>query len=222
MCWNENISLNTFIFSTFVLIFIYYNNNYTQYKTKEFNDWKLYVLFFSFIIMQLVEYFLWKSIREKNTYNNTLFSIIGWIVIRIIQPVILILFISDKYLSIKYLTLLFYAILLISTSMYKQFYNPVDFTTVIGKNNHLLWKWLNLQKFENILGYSYFLFFIPLYMKFPFITLTILSFYVYCFIFYFDNMTWGSMWCWFTNSLLLYFLIKIVFLSPYKEYNFIC
>ena len=79
MCWNENISLNTFIFSTFVLIFIYYNNNYTQYKTKEFNDWKLYVLFFSFIIMQLVEYFLWKSIREKNTYNNTLFSIIGWI-----------------------------------------------------------------------------------------------------------------------------------------------
>lgn len=36
MCWNENVSLNTFLFSSFVLLLIFYNNTYTQYKIKHF------------------------------------------------------------------------------------------------------------------------------------------------------------------------------------------
>ena len=31
MCYNETISLNTFVFSMAVMAFIYYNNQYTQY-----------------------------------------------------------------------------------------------------------------------------------------------------------------------------------------------
>jgi hypothetical protein len=38
MCWNKEISLNTFLFSSFVLILIIYNNAYTQYKIKELNN----------------------------------------------------------------------------------------------------------------------------------------------------------------------------------------
>ena len=74
MCWNENISLNTFIFTTAVMIFIWYNNTYTQYKLKEFQNWIAYFLFFSITSMQLIEYFLWKSINQKNKFNNTLFT----------------------------------------------------------------------------------------------------------------------------------------------------
>lgn len=223
MCWNENVSLNTFLFTSFVLIFIFYNNNYTQYKIKEFEDWKVYLFFFSITSMQLVEYFLWKSIKQNNKYNNKLFSIIGWLLIRFIQPCCLILLIPDKYLSIKYLTFIIYFILAILFSVYKYLYNPVDFTTTIGKNNHLLWNWVKSNNsFESIINYFYMLLFIILFIKMPIITLIILIFYTYCYIYYYNNMTYGSMWCWMSNSVLLYFLIKILFIIPYKEYKMLC
>lgn len=223
MCWNENVSLNTFLFTSFVLIFIFYNNNYTQYKIKEFEDWKVYLFFFSFTSMQLVEYFLWKSIKQNNKYNNKLFSIIGWLLIRFIQPCCLILLIPDKYLLIKYLTFVIYFIFAIAFSVYKYLYNPVDFTTTIGKNGHLLWKWIKSNNiFESIINYFYMLLFIILFIKMPIIALIILAFYIYCYIYYYNNMTYGSMWCWMSNSVLLYFLIKILFIIPYKEYKMLC
>ena len=223
MCWNENVSLNTFLFTSAVLIFIFYNNQYTQYKIEEFKDWKLYLLFFSFTSIQLVEYFLWKSIKEKNKYNNKIFSIIGWIIIRILQPFCLLLLIPDKYLLIKYLSFFVYFMLLIIISIYKYFYNPVDFTTLVGKNTHLSWSWIDLDNnFEYIIAILYFVLYIPLIMKIPIISLIILGFYVFCYIKYYNTLTWGSMWCWISNSVLLYFLIKILFISPYNEYKKLC
>lgn len=44
MCWNKEVSLNTFIFSTISLLFIYYNNIHTQYKLKEFIN--IYIYYF--------------------------------------------------------------------------------------------------------------------------------------------------------------------------------
>ena len=45
MCWNKEVSLNTFIFSTISLLFIYYNNTHTQYKLKEFINIYIYIIF---------------------------------------------------------------------------------------------------------------------------------------------------------------------------------
>ena len=67
MCWNADVSFNTFIFSMFVLVLIMYNNRYTQYKIPGF-DWRLALYFFSFIIMQLIEYFMWTSGLQIWTY----------------------------------------------------------------------------------------------------------------------------------------------------------
>ncbi len=68
MCWNQHVSLNTFLFSSFILILIIYNNKYTQYKIKELNNVWIYVFFFSFISMQLIEFFIWRNINNK--YNK--------------------------------------------------------------------------------------------------------------------------------------------------------
>ena len=38
MCWNETVSLNTFIFSMGALLLIMYNNAYTKYKIEELNN----------------------------------------------------------------------------------------------------------------------------------------------------------------------------------------
>ena len=79
MCWNTSVSLNTFVFSMFVLLFIIYNNTYTEYKIKELQNIWLCLFLASFIFMQLIEYFIWRNINDK--YYNKLFSILGTLLI---------------------------------------------------------------------------------------------------------------------------------------------
>lgn len=220
MCWNENISLNTFIFSSIVLIFIWYNNTYTQYKVTEFDHWSVYFFFFSYSSMQLVEYFLWKSIKAKDLVTNKIFSVIGWLLIRVIQPLAVILTVPNKYLSIRNIILFIYFSILFIVSAYKQLYNPIEFITYVDKNTHLGWKWVELEKYEKILGYLYLSLGFVLAIKLPIVTFITFLILLYCYFNYY--MTWGSNWCSLLNSILLFFLIKILFILPYKEYNKIC
>ena len=106
MCWNSEVSMNTFIFSMFVLILIIYNNNYTKYKIKGIGFYE-YIFFFSFIIMQLNEFFLWKTVDIP--FYNQLFSITGCIIL-LLQPIASIFIIKNIELRNK----LLYAYLLVS------------------------------------------------------------------------------------------------------------
>jgi hypothetical protein len=220
MCWNENISLNTFIFSSLVLIFIWYNNSYTQYLVKEFDHWSVYLFFFSYSSMQLIEYFLWKSIKAKDLVKNKIFSIIGWILIRVIQPLAIILTIPSNYLTLRNLAFIIYFSLLVIVSIYKQLYNPIEFITKVDKNTHLRWMWMELRKYEKILGYLYLTLSTALAIRLPVLTLFAFIIWFYCLFNHY--MTWSSNWCWLLNSVLLFFLIKILFILPYKEYNKLC
>lgn len=220
MCWNENISLNTFIFSSLVLIFIWYNNTYTQYKVKEFDHWSVYFFFFSYAAMQFVEYFLWKSIKAKDVVKNKLFSVIGWLLIRVIQPLAILLTVPNTYSAMRNIALFIYFSLLVIVSIYKHLYNPVEFITSVDKNTHLLWKWVELKNYEKILGYLYLALCMVLAIRLPIITLIAFMIWFYCYVFHY--MTWGSNWCSLLNSILGYFLIKILFILPYKEYNKLC
>ena len=65
MCWNQYVSINTFIFSIFVLILIAFNNKYSPYKVKEFDSIFVYIFFISFISMQLIEFFIWRNLEDK-------------------------------------------------------------------------------------------------------------------------------------------------------------
>ena len=58
MCWNEHVSLNTFLFSSFVLLLIIYNNLFTKYKIQELNNTFVYLFITSFVVMQLIEFFI--------------------------------------------------------------------------------------------------------------------------------------------------------------------
>ena len=98
MCWNEHVSLNTFIFSIFVLLLIAYNNKYTQYKIEMFNNKFVYIFFASFITMQLIEFFLWRNLN--NPRLNNLFSIMGSLLL-IIQPIASLLILKDDNLKYK-------------------------------------------------------------------------------------------------------------------------
>ena len=93
MCWNKEVSLNTFLFSSFVYLLILYNNKYTFYKIPDFNRFWICAFVGVVILMQLVEYFIWRNI--DNIFYNKLFTICAMIVL-FVQPITTIMNITDN------------------------------------------------------------------------------------------------------------------------------
>ena len=114
MCWNEHVSLNTFLFSSFVLLLILYNNTYTQYKLKYFDNIWIYLFFISFISMQLIEFFIWRNIDNK--FYNHIFSTMAAMLI-FIQPVVSLMLIPN--ISLRNILLCAYLVLFIPYFTYK-------------------------------------------------------------------------------------------------------
>jgi hypothetical protein len=217
MCYNEVISLNTFVFSISVMAFIYYNNQYTQYKIKDFQNKYVYLFFISIVSMQLVEYFLWKSIKTGNVRMNEIASTFGWIIIRILQPVSFISFLDNtslrNLLVVSYLICLFVFTMFIRTS-------PIHFFTSV-KDGHLFWNWLYGEKIEYLIyGLAYFGFLIPVFIKLPWLMGIALVYMIY--LYFYRNNNWTSMWCWSINLTFIYYLVWILVVLPYHEYNGLC
>lgn len=217
MCWSPDISINTFLLGVLSLVFIYYTNTYTKYHTPVFDNKWAYVFGFLVILMQLIEYFIWKNI--KNEKMNNILSRIAYSLIAI-QPVPLIMMIVDE--KTRYITLLVYSVLLIIYNIIK--INVKTPSTTISSNGHLLWNWLSFSGYEYIyvMIYMFFYVFSAYYTKnYHLLWFIILSFSL-SFITYFKDKTWGSMWCWVSNMIWIYFIIKITIIQPFIEYNGLC
>jgi hypothetical protein len=218
MCWNKSISLNTFLFAMFTIGLLYINKHTKYDPIKPYND-IMYTFFIVVCSIQLVEYFLWSSIENNDRTLNTYFSIIGFILI-IIQPFFALQLNPTKYTN--YLSLFFIAssILLI---IYKTIFNPIVFNTVV-KGGHLSWQWIQFDGIEKL--------YIPIWLfcvcynlmvepnKTTFIaTILILIFSLYN---YYKYNTWTSMWCWVSNAIFIYYLIKILLVLPYNDLKSLC
>lgn len=218
MCYNENISLNTFVFSIAVMGFIYYNNKYTQYKIPAFHNNYVYLFFISIVSMQLIEYFLWKSIKTSNMKMNYIASLIGWIFIRILQPLSFISLLPVAYTSLRNLLIIGYLICLFGLTWFKS--TPIDFKTTV-KNDHLYWNWLYGEKIQYVvLSLVYFGFLIPTFFIFPCLMPLSLLYFVY--LYFYRTNNWTSMWCWSINLTFIYYLFWILIIAPYYEYNKLC
>jgi hypothetical protein len=215
MCWNKNVSLNTFIFTTFVLIFIYYNNNYTQYKIADFKNNFLYLFAASFTLMQLAEYFIWSSIETKNKEMNIVFSGLAWFLIRVMQPLSVLFLLPNSYSWLRSILLPVYIAVLLATTLYKTIYNPIIFKTIVNKNNHLEWLWNELKGVEIVNIVFYWICMSTLLLSFPVAYLVALLAMIYSI--YMFKKTWGSNWCFYVNAILLYHLINILIVMPLYE-----
>lgn len=219
MCWNPDISMNTFIFTIFALLFIYLTNTYSKYKTETFKNPLMYLFFFEVALIQLLEYFLWKNLKN-NKMNKLLSKLVCYVII--LQPFTLMLMIPiDK---IKYFLLSTYIIFIILYDIIKTKYNPNIYYTSIGKNGHLSWEWMNYKGYENILFIIYLLFYSisSLFINNFLFTIFLIVSLLLSLINYFKFNTFGSMWCWYSNLFLLYFIINILIIKPYYEYNKLC
>jgi hypothetical protein len=205
MCWNAEVSLNTFLFSSFVLLLIMYNNTYTKYKIHDIDSTWKYIFFFSFISMQLVEYFIWKNINNK--YYNNLFSIIATLLL-IWLPITSIMMLKENDI-LKWILVLLYLILVGPFVIYKFMKKHVY--SNISPMHHLQWKFLtNKTEFYYWVIWLFFFFFSLLYnLEFGGILFGTLLLLVMIYNYKTDG-TISSMWCWVANSIMLYYAIYLL------------
>ena len=219
MCYNSDVSINTFVFGCLALMFIFFANTFSRYKSKTFENPIVYLFFFEVASMQLVEYFLWRNL--KNKYMNSVLSKLAS-VLTVAQMGTIMLMIPGLYTKFAaFGSLLLFFILYFE---YRRLYNPLIFHTSVGENGHLSWEWLNFKGNENLFLFIFLLFYIvPALMinNAKLVALIIFTIGV-SLIFYFRYNTFGTMWCWISNLTLLYFICDIILVQPYYEYNGLC
>jgi hypothetical protein len=164
--------------------------------------------------MQLIEFFIWRNLNNKGL--NKLFSNLGAVLL-LLQPVASLMLLKDIDLRNKMLTL--YVIPAFSYFIYE--FSNKDFLTSVSKVGHLKWDWVDLSGNKRILliAWLFFLFFSIFYNKNYLalvytVALLIISLYSYL-----KDGSFGSLWCWSINSLMLFCAIKLLVILPYKQHG---
>lgn len=219
MCWNKDISLNTFIFGCLALVFIYITNTYSKYKTPIFDNPLVYVLYFLFVSMQLLEYFIWKNINNKKV--NEQLSRVGLIII-LLQMFFFVLIIENP--TYRYGMMMLYFIYVFITYFYKKWYSPIVYKTIA--NRHLSWEWLSFNGGEKIIIFIGLLFyFIPTLLAkktMPLVIYISAMLFIISYILSKKDNSYGSLWCWSSNIIFLIYIINILLVQPFYEYNGLC
>jgi hypothetical protein len=194
MCWNKEVSLNTFIFSSFVL----------------FNNIWVILFFISFILMQLIEFMIWKNIDNK--IENEFYSKIALLLL-FLQPVASLMTLKDNV--IRFNMILVY-LSLASLSIFK-FINK-DVKSVVSEYGHLKWNFLtkNNDFYIFMCWLVFFLFSFFYNRTYPGLIfgliMLLLVYYNYS-----NDGTVGSMWCWVVNSVMIYSAAKLLIYLPFRE-----
>lgn len=186
-------SLNTFIFSLFGMLFAL-ANGVLDVKGS------LYML--SFMSIQLLEYFAWKNIDNKRAIQ--FLSQVGTLIV--LSQVVLAINRDDTlqnksllYLGFVCVTLLMFATTKIEYSMHK------------APNGHLAWDWLSSFPKWYMVFWVLCCAAVLVHMKRPgtlafFMGLFLLTYYTYS-----TSGTWGSMWCWISNILALWWIAQVFY-----------
>lgn len=192
MCWNTEVSLNTFIFSLFGTLFAYFNHVIGGIES---------LYYISFLSMQLLEYFTWKNLTNRKM--NTFLSKIGLFLV-FIQIPFFILHQSKITWRLKMGLVFLYLIF----SLFVKLYYPIDYSMKKASNGHLAWNWLNFPGYVLIIYLSFILgllLYVKEYFKFIIYFVVISAIYYT----YNDTNTWGSLWCWISNILALRLICQV-------------
>ena len=204
MCWNERVSLNTFLFSLFGISFAYFNNVINSY---------IFLHLLSFNSMQLLEYFTWKHLN--NIKINRLLSQLGLFII-FIQPI---LSIMSSYSSNKKLKTILITLYLVF-AIFCAAYFPIDFSMEKASNGHLAWNWLQFPT-PIIFIWGAFSFGLLLYRKKYIIFAIHLIIFLAIYYTYYTTHTWGSLWCWISNLIAIQLIIQVFFNIDNYDYLFL-
>jgi len=208
MCWNAQVSLNTFIFATFAAVLSLANG---------FN-WRIVLFIYVYSTMQFVEYMLWGTIggtgsggknMVTDVATNRLWSIVGLALI-LAEPYFAINVIEGglnkeraRKRQIKWIMYILYTALV----LYVIFGTRHDFRTTVGANGHLIWHW-DISMRVALLWCVFLI--APFIIQKEWIIVAIgVTLFLYSMWAYGKYGTFGSMWCWFVVALWFYVFWKI-------------
>lgn len=213
MCWNADISLNTFLFGLFALLFVFFTQTFSKYKIALFSNPFIYVFLLEVISVQFVEFLLWRNLNNKRV-NGALSYLCSWLVG--IQPPTLALLIEEP--TPRNTLLVLYGILVLVYYGFRQQMNPSQFHTTVAKNGHLKWNWLNLNGYENTFLFAFLAFYLlpMIFIRNNLLTSVIVVTMAVSLYFYYTAGSFGSMWCWMSNVGFLLLLVYILLVLPFK------
>jgi len=209
MCWNEHVSLNTFLFSFGVLLLVMYNNAYTPYKIHSFTT-PMYFFTASFIFIQLIEFFIWRNLH--NAYNH-LFSILCMLLIAA-QPLISLSMVPDA--NLRALLMAAYAAL---TGGYVASHLTRNARCEKSKNGHLRWLFFESPAKISWVWLFFFLFSFVYNRMWRLVVFIVLSAAVSVYTSSADK-TITSTWCWMANGVMLLLAVYLLVWLPYAEHGF--
>jgi hypothetical protein len=208
MCWSAEVSLNTFLSGAFLTTIIYLLN-----PTDIFGI----VFILSFLIIQLVEYFIWTNIDDK--IRLRFFGFLTYFII-FLQPIMLMYFTKNyKYIYI-YIALQLSTLILCLTLIDNI---EFPFNIAVAKNGHLAWYWSNSYVYMLLFVITYLVFYLYLIYIYanPLIFIISIMTLLYSLYNYYKSYTIGSMWCWFANLIVSVYLIIAIYKFDKKHNKFI-
>ena len=198
MCWNAEVSLNTFIFGMISMIIVIIFNKIS---------YKIILFTLTLTLIQLLEYYTWKNIDNIDIIYNL--SIIGYLIISIQLIILNYAFLNNKD---KLVALIILIILLIYIFIYN--YQNNKFNMEIGENKHLIWNWIDIPIPILIIIMVFYIYPAITYNYISFVTMLIIllpSLY-----YYYKYKTWGTMWCYYSNIIWIILILISISLQNKK------
>ncbi len=195
MCWNAEVSLQSFILGSLgIIVGGIYGLSFP-----------LLLFFSTIVLMQLLEFIVWSSLKNKRVRFIT--SILAASLL-LLQPIASILTLYPN--QIMYNLLYVYCILILLNSVHILLYKKESVDTFFdmypGKNGHLIWNWIKKDELTivSIIIYTFFLI-IPLIIskQWSYVIYGMTMLIISVITFGREN-TWGSMWCWLVNLSIIY------------------
>jgi hypothetical protein len=198
MCWNAEVSLKTFLVGIVGI------------GLAAFLGMSLPVVLFSLTIvfMQLIEYIVWTYYDDEDVnYKASLAAAaLLWL-----QPIASMLLIPSTSLKVAMLSI--YTILSLAYSLVvPNTFDKKHYSMKKAENGHLSWKFLSKEPRTYLrLAVFFFFLFVPILitknLDLLAMALTTLGLSLYS---YWRDNTWGSMWCWIVNGIVLLAVGKTV------------
>ena len=191
MCWNADVSIKTWLFAItiFIIGFMY------GFPLRKL----IFILIFSNI--QLIEYFLWKNLGNKEL--NEFYSKIGFANISL-EPIGACLMIDN--IQLRIFSIIIYSIFLL---IYLYLYgNKINYSTTQTRTGFLYWNSLQLEGFYIYYVILWFLFFLGGVLLSKDIVIIIVTFSTLFYTIYnkYYHRSLPSYWCSISNILWLYVL----------------